>query len=262
MIGVSAFVKKVEQIALRDLTYRTGGVGKDGTCDCIGLIMGAMYELGHKAYDLHSTNYFSRYQTLELKKAREKDLFIGQILYRARTNQDELNGRYMPGGRYYTGDLLDYYHVAVVTSIKPLQIIECTEYKNGSGIVYNSTFKNWDYGGKLRGVLYDETDAGGIYEEKEAMTLYRATVITQKDPLVLRATPNGREIGRIPKGETVDVIAEGEWARVRYGDMLGYVSGKYLERIEEQAQAKKTTTLIKDDGTVFELVGVWKVAED
>ena len=260
MIGVSAFVKKVEQIALRDLTYRTGGVGKDGTCDCIGLIMGAMYELGHKAYDLHSANYFSRYQTLELKKAREKDLFIGQILYRARTNQDELNGRYMPGGRYYTGDLLDYYHVAVVTSINPLQIIECTEYKNGSGIVRNSTFKGWDYGGKLRGVLYDETDAGGIYEEKEeeAMTLYQATVITQKDPLVLRATPNGREIGRIPKGETVDVIAEGEWARVRWGDAPGYVASRYLGRIEKDyAELTVRVILTDSEGNTWEPVGAY-----
>ena len=86
MISVSAFVRRVEQIAARDLTYRTGGVGKDGTCDCIGLIMGAMYELGHKRYDLHSTNYFARYQVLEMKKIKE--LFVGQLLFRARTNQE------------------------------------------------------------------------------------------------------------------------------------------------------------------------------
>ncbi len=262
MIGVSGFVSRVRQIAARNPTYRTGGVGKDGTCDCIGLIMGAMYELGHKTYDMHSTNYFARYQTMELKKAREKELFLGQLLFRARTNQDKLNGRYMPGGRYYTGDLLDYYHVAVVTSVKPLQIIECTEYKNGSGIVYSSTFKSWDYGGKLRGVLYDETDTGGAYENKEekVVALYQAKVITQENPLTLRATADGRKIGEIPIGETVDVIAEGEWARVRFGDMLGYVSSRYLERVEKDYAELTVRTILTDSaGNTWEPVGAFSV---
>lgn len=261
MIGVSGFVARVEKIAARKLTYRTGGVGKDGTCDCIGLIMGAMYESGQKPYDLHSTNYFARYQTLELKKASEKDLFFGQILYRARTNQDKLNGRYMPGGRYYTGDFLDYYHVAVVTSVKPLRIIECTEYGDVTGIVVNTTFRNWDYAGKLRGVLYDSTDMGGLYkqEEETIVALYQARVITQEDPLTLRATANGRKIGKIPKGEMVDVIAEGEWARVRYGDSLGYVSNKYLEMIEEAEPEAPKITIIDSEGNRFEPKGDWRV---
>ena len=269
MIGVSGFVGRIERIAARNLTYRTGGVGKDGTCDCIGLIMGAMYELGHRQYDLHSTNYFARYQMLELKNANKKDLYIGQILYRARTNQDKLHARYLPGGRYYTGDLLDYYHVGVVTSVKPLRIIECTEYGNVTGIVVNETFKNWHYGGKLRDVLYDETDAGGIYEEKEeeVVVLYRAKIATQTDPLTLRATAGGRRIGEIPRGETVEVLAGGEWSRVRWGELLGYVASEYLDVIEEEMEVAAIeeaprTSLIRDDGTVITLDGVWRVAED
>lgn len=268
MIGVSAFARRVEQIAARELTYHTGGVGKDGTCDCIGLIMGAMYELGHKRYDLHSTNYFARYQTMELKKAVERELFVGAILYRARTNQDNLNGRYMPGGRYYTGDLLDYYHVAVVTNVKPLRIIECTEYGDVTGIVINERFGRWDYSGKLRGVLYEETDAGGIYtgEEETGMhVLYKAMVITQEDPLTLRATAGGRKIGEIPKGETVEVLAGGEWARVRYGSMLGYASAQYLERIEDEPEQENIitvsadVTIIDSAGNKFKPVGDWSV---
>lgn len=274
MIGVSGFAKRIETIAARNLTYRTGGMGKDGTCDCIGLIMGAMYELGHKAYDMHSTNYFARYQTLELKKVDKKGLFIGQLLYRARTNQDRLNDRYLPGGRYYTGDLLDYYHVAVVTSVKPMRIIECTEYGDVTGIVIHDVFKNWDYGGRLRGVLYDEEDTGGVYEEteEEAVVLYRARIATQTDPLTLRATASGRKIGEIPKGETVEVLAGGEWSRVRWGEALGYVSSEYLEVIEEEAQAQAentwigietfTTLVSEDDGSMIVLGGKWRVAED
>lgn len=261
MIGVSGFVARVEKIAARDLKYRIGGVGKDGTCDCIGLIMGAMYEGGQKPYDLHSTNYFARFQTLEMKNANEKELCFGQLLYRARTNQDRLNGRYQPGGKYYNGDLLDYYHVGVVTSVKPLRIIECTEYGDVTGIVVNTRFKNWHYSGKLRGVLYDNTDMGGIYvkEEEEIVPMYKARVITQEDPLTLRATPDGRKIGSIPKGAMVDVMTEGEWPRVRYGEALGYVSGKYLEKIETQEPEKQKVTIIDSKGNRFEPVGDFRV---
>lgn len=265
MISVSAFIDRVEKIAARNPAYRTGGVGRDGTCDCIGLIMGAMYELGHKQYDLHSTNYFSRYQTLEMKKVNEKELFKGQLLYRARTNQDKLHARYLPGGRYYTGDLLDYYHVGVVTGVKPLRIIECTEYGDVSGIVIHDTLGRWHWGGRLRGVDYDE-NMGGIYEpgkEEEFTVLYKARVITQEDPLTLRATAGGRKVGEIPRGETVEVLAEGEWTLVRYGEKRGYASAKYLERIEEaEAEYAELTvrTIIEDGmGRTFEPIGGFSV---
>ena len=267
MIGVSGFIGRVRTIASRSLTYRTGGVGKDGTCDCIGLIMGAMYELGHKAYDMHSTNYFARYQTMEMVTLKSStEIYPGMILYKARDDQDRLNGRYLPGGRYYTGDVLDYYHVGVVVRAKPLEIIECTEYGSVTGIVRSSTIKGWHYGGKLRDVLYDgyeeENEPKESGAEETMSVLYKARVATNEGTLNLRSTPGGKKIGELPKGAEVDVYSEGEWARVGYGEMLGYASGKYMEKIEPPAEEKKTTMLISDDGAVLELVGAWRVAED
>ena len=262
MIGVFGFIDRVKKIAERDLKYRTGGTGKDGTCDCIGLIMGAMYELGAKKYDLHSTNYFARYQTMEMVTLRSgTEIYAGMILYKARDDQDKLNGRYLPGGRYYTGDVLDYYHVGVVTSAKPLEIIECTEYGDVTGIVKSDNIKGWNYGGKLRGVLYEGYDGEEDEEEGETMSvLYMARVITQEDPLTLRATANGRKIGEIPKGEEVEVLAEGEWAWVRYGEMLGYVSSKYLERIEKDyAELTVRTILTDSEGNTWEPAGAFSV---
>lgn len=272
MIGVSAFVNRVEEIAARKPTYRTGGVGKDGTCDCIGLVMGAMYELGHKAYDLHSTNYFSRYQTMEMKKVNKKELFIGQLLYRSRRNQGKLHARYLPGGRYYTGDLLDYYHVAVVTSVKPLRIIECTEYGNVTGVVISETLGRWNWGGKLRGVEYGRYEEGAG-KEVEAMigteitgdALYRATVATKEGALNVRKQPEkGMILGRVPRGKEVDVLSEtGEgWKKIRYGELVGYVSEQYLMRNEEGIALPPTTTLISGEGMVVVLHGSWRVAQD
>lgn len=251
MIGVSEFVDRVETIAERRLTYRIGGVGKDGTCDCIGLIMGAMIELGHAKYDLHSTNYFARFQTMELKRASERELFIGQILYRARESIQALNERYKSGGRYYTGDMLDYYHVGVVTGIKPLRIIECTQYDGVNGIRVSTALRNWQYAGRLRGVSYEKETAKG-----ELQMLYRARVITQEDPLSLRDAPGGRKTGELPKGSVVDVFAEGEWMLVEYGGERGYASAKYLERIAAEEGTVTVRTILTDEaGNMWEPVG-------
>jgi uncharacterized protein YgiM (DUF1202 family) len=286
MIGVSAFIAKIREIAARNLTYRTGGIGKDGTCDCIGLIMGAMYELGNKRYDMHSTNYFARYQMMELRKVTEKDLHPGMILFRSRESTGKLNERYKPGGRYYTGDMLDYYHVAVVTGVKPLEIVECTEHGNVSGIVVSRSFKNWQDGGKLRGVLYED-----YVEHEEEKTMYKAIVNTEKDPLRVREWPEtGTILGSVPKGKTVDVLAEAGdgWPKIRYNELMGYVSEMYLEPVTVQAVnssnnstgsekeetvlirddavtirvEKVETVLIREDGVTIRIEGVWRIAED
>ena len=280
--AVSAFVSRVKTIAARPIKYRTGGVGKDGTCDCIGLIMGAMYELGRKKYDLHSTNYFARYQVEELKPAKEKELFVGQLLFRSRTSTDKLNERYKRGGSHYTGDLLDYYHVAVVTRTKPLEIIECTEYGNVTGIVVNKVFKNWQHGAKLKEVLYD-----GYDEEDDPVlealiprnALYEAVVITQKDPLTIREWPeSGPRVGKAPKGATVEVLSEAGdgWPMVRYNGVTGYALETYIKRIDGDGSddeteldviiadvvdddAKERITIIDAEGNVFRPVGDFKV---
>ena len=279
MIGVSAFVAKVREIADRNPTYRTGGVGKDGTCDCIGLVMGAMYELGHKKYDLHSSNYFARYQMTTLKKVNEKDLTAGQILYRSRTDNGKLNARYKPGGRYYTGDKLDYYHAGVVTRTNPLEITESTEYGYVSGIVISSDAKKWQYAGELKDVLYEG------YDERtgeEYAVSYKAIVTTDKDPLRVREwAQTGTILGKVPKGRTVDVLAEAGdgWPKIRYGELIGYVSEQYLTPLgmqpeeepeeapqddvqilpEDVANVTIRTIIIDSEGNTFEPVGEFTV---
>ena len=266
MIGVSRFVELVERIAARRPTYRTGGVGKDGTCDCIGLIMGAMYEAGHKKYDMHSTNYFARYQSVEMKKADAKKLLIGQLLYRARTNQDKLNARYLPGGRYYTGDLLDYYHVGVVTSVKPLRIIECTEYDGVDGIMFRNELRNWQYTAKFKDVRYESDE-----EEGRVMEMYTAIVDTESGALNIREWPkDGPVTGKAPKGARVEVLDENEagWPRIRYAGMIGYVSGAYLSASgdngeigtpEQMENPGVRLTIIDSEGNRFYPEGDWRV---
>ena len=43
---LEAFIAQVEAIAQASPVYRPGGDGSDGTCDCIGLVIGAIRRAG------------------------------------------------------------------------------------------------------------------------------------------------------------------------------------------------------------------------
>lgn len=214
------FVERVRQIADSNPTYRTGGSGKDGTCDCIGLIMGA---LGGK-YDLHSSNYFARYQMRMLDSlVDESQLHIGSIVYKSRRDTANLNERYQAGGRYDNGDLLDYYHVGVVTAIEPVEITHCTSSGNIDGIAYDTSIKPWSHFGDLLDVTLDEgNEVGGM--------LYTVTSVNGK-PVNLRMRPDksSLKIGEIPVGEDVTVTEEADgWCKIRWNGLSGYMMREFL----------------------------------
>ena len=97
--------------------------------------------------------------------------------------------------------------------------------------------------------------------------LYHAVVGTARDPLNVRDSPDavGRKIGDLPRGATVDVLAqpcEG-WLYVRWNGVTGYASAAYLVRQEEEDGAQEEyTTLRRSDGIVIRMAGRWSVAED
>lgn len=214
------FVERVRQIADSNPTYRTGGSGKDGTCDCIGLIIGAL----GKKYDMHSSNYFARVQMRMLDNLLdESQLHIGSIVYKSRRDTSQLHERYQAGGRYYNGDLLDYYHVGVVTAIEPVEITHCTSSGNIDGIAYDTSIKPWTHFGDLLDVTWDEEN------EVDGM-LYTVTSANGK-PVNLRMRPDksSLKIGEIPVGEDVTVTEEADgWCKVRWKGLSGYMMRDFL----------------------------------
>ncbi|MGM9623182.1 MAG: hypothetical protein ACI3X2_07685 [Butyricicoccus porcorum] len=50
------YVQKVRDIAHEAPSYRSGGDGSDGTCDCVGLRIGALRRGGVNYKILHGTN--------------------------------------------------------------------------------------------------------------------------------------------------------------------------------------------------------------
>ena len=67
-------------------------------------------------------------------------------------------------------------------------------------------------------------------EQPEKMPeILTGTVVTEKDPLRLRETPDGKPLTSIPKGAEVTVLEQGaEWHRVSYNGYTGYSAAKYI----------------------------------
>lgn len=235
------FADGVADIAEKDPTYRTGGIGRDGTCDCIGLVMGAMYALGHSEYPMHSSNYFARCEVDNLQRvdAMEDELKPGMLLFKARSDGNpryDLNASYRQGGRYFTGDLLDYYHVGVVTGVNPLEITHCTSTSHTDGIALDRTLDSWTHAGMVRGVDY----RGSAEEAMET-----AIVTAQSGSTVnLRKYPDkaSAKLAKVPVGEAVYVYEEADgWSKVKWNGVAGYMMSRYLEEagisLEERVSA-------------------------
>lgn len=231
------FVERVKAIADTDPTYRKGGDGSDGTCDCIGLVMGAL----GREYPMHSTNYFSRYELEELREITDgSDLYLGDLVFKARHESNpryDLNARYKAGGRYHTGDLLDYYHVGVVTGIWPLEITHCTSTQNVNGIARDTTIDGWTHAGVVAGLDYDEET-----EDEASMTMQ--VYAENGKPVNLRQRPdvNSPKVGEVAVGMEVEVVEQAAgWATIRYDGKRCYMMDKFLVPVSDTPVDEQST---------------------
>ena len=148
---LNEFLAAVQAIADSKPSYRLGGSGDDGTCDCIGLIIGAVERNGVKCSGIHGTNWWGRNYTTGLTRVTSADaLALGDIVYKAHSPGD--SGYALPDRYSDHFDDKDYYHVGVVTQVNPLRITHCTTPK---GIRTATRMGSWRWRGRLS--LLDET---------------------------------------------------------------------------------------------------------
>ena len=232
-VPLSTFLDNVNAIYDSNPTYRQPGDGSDGTCDCIGLIIGAIRRSGGTWSGIHGTNYAVRQQIeekLEIKSVN--DLFVGEAVFKYTDDTKNLPANYKPGGKYYDGDLRDYYHVGVVMSVKPLQIKHMTS----PHAMTDTKLGKWKVGGRLKKVDYlSIIDNGGASIMKG---LYQAKVVTKSGSLNMRATTstNSKIIAKIPQNTIITIYddsASTGMYQTQYNGLVGYVSNKFLEKIDD-----------------------------
>ena len=218
---LEAFIAQVEAIAQASPVYRLGGDGSDGTCDCIGLVIGAIRRAGGAWTGTHGSNYAARYEMRELLPVMDAgELNLGEVVYKVRMPG---NAGYALPERYKNDpDQRDYYHVGVVTAVSPLEITHCTS----PGIVRDTKLSKWTYRGRLKKVDYDGT------EGMDTMVQTATVVADSGDDVKMRSTPSKTDglYYKVPVGATVQVASvDEEWAKVRYQDRTGYMMVEYLE---------------------------------
>lgn len=231
-IPINRFVESVEEIAGEHPRYRLGGYGRDGTCDCIGLTIGAIRRAGGQWPGTHGSNYAARNEIDNLRNITVADMVVGMQVLKARP--PGAAGYSLPSKYTSSGDRLDYYHAGVVTSVNPLIITHSTGTGTSNSIVRDSKQGKWLYGGMLKRVDYLTQEPAT--ENKTQDVTCTATVSTGNGlPLKLRAQPTKscRLYWRIPDGATVVVIERDTgsdgWAKCSYNGKTGYCLDQFLK---------------------------------
>lgn len=224
MITARELMAQVLAIEAEAPVYRTGGTGDNGTCDCIGAVMGGMYRLGRAPYPLHSSNYFARYQTDGLRAVgAEAELTPGEVVYKAKDDPSDLHARYLPGGTHCTGDTRDYYHAGMVVSVSPLIIVHCTSAGDINGFARDDRLGQWRWAGRVKGVAYEE-------EERVMETAIVTVTSGSTVNLRLRPSMQSRRIDKVPAGTQVSIMEKtDDWAHVITPDgQRGYMMTQFL----------------------------------
>ena len=232
------------------------GAAQEGKVDCSGAFVWAYRHLGGPDI-AHGSNSILRQSMAPLQPMSAARPGWAAVKIRAWTDAQKNN-------RWYGQEPGDGYHIGLVSRDGRILNAKGT----AAGFVASGPDEGWDGCAPLTDVTYDEG------EEEDATMLYMATVTTEKDPLRVRQSPGtGRIIGHVPRGKTVEVLADkGDgWPRIRYNELVGYASGDYLTRVEEEEPADApedewelvdATTLVNEDGMSLTLVGRWSVAQD
>ncbi len=238
-ISDGAFLAQVGAIAAEGPRYRLGGYGRDGTCDCIGLTIGAIRRAGGAWTGTHGSNYAARYEIDDLRRVTAAELRPGWQVLKAK--EPGASGYALPARYSGHADQRDYYHAGVVTGVAPLRITHSTGTGKPSSIKVDTQQGAWGWGGPLKRVRYGaeiadsaplaDASAGGA----SGAAGDQATVRTQNGgPLKLRAKPSKscRLYWSIPCGATVDVLetdtGSAGWWKARYGKRTGYCWSVHL----------------------------------
>ncbi len=231
MIRTADLLAKVDEIQAEQPAYRLGGKATDGTCDCIGLVIGALARCGVQWPGIHGSNWAARNAMAYLQPITSPmTLAAGDVVYKAK--EPGASGYALPSRYAGSTDKRDYYHVGVVRSVEPLQIVHCT---SPGGMTTDSKLGKWAFHGRLSAVVSSETADDSKTTAASTTTALTMAVVTSSNgrPVKLRAKPS-RQCALywlVPHGAEVTVLSEGEtWWQVRYDGRTGYMMSSFLSR--------------------------------
>jgi len=261
IISVKTFLSYVEAIAAEEPSYRIGGYGSDGTCDCIGLIIGAIRRAGGSWTGTHGSNYAARYEIDDLQEIKNSgDLQIGDAVLKAHNpGEDGYDAETISRKYANHPDQRDYYHIGVVMSVAPLRIRHMTTPKPKM----DTSLGKWKYHGQLK-KIGNSIESGET--EMEEITLRGGN---ENTTINLRAGPDTSRviIADIPQGSKAQLLSvvNERWCKIKFGTKSGYVMSKFVHRQnhgdQDPVPAEPVTGNVQVPRTdlekVYDTIGDW-----
>lgn len=232
---LQTFLSNLQAIVALRPSYRPGGTGEDGTCDCIGLIIGALERSGVSWSGIHGSNWWARHYVSGPERiASAASLQAGDLVFKAREPGE--SGYALPERYRSDADQRDYYHVGVVTAVSPLEITHCTSSGSADGVAVDTRLGQWAYRGQL--TLIADAQASG-----DSL----ATVVADSGRTVnLRRAPSRAAalVLRVPLGAQVRINSvSGDWAQVVYDGQTGYMMTEFLSMPAADSLARRVARL-------------------
>jgi len=248
---IKKFLEMVQKIKSLNPAYKQPGDGSNGVCDCIGLIIGAIRRMGLKWTGIHGSNYAARRESIDLRYIQNvSDLQLGDAVFKGVgpdgvgpkpcnggqfTHKYDLPSRYKSGNSYYNGDLKDYYHVGVVTSVNPLRITHMTSphMKVDTSLSQNSK-SPWNYHAKVKPIVNAASSAPAPSPGPVPSAGTKAVVVSSNGkPVKMRQYPSTscNTWDYLPVGTEVTLVEPGEkWAKINGGRRKGwYMMAEFLD---------------------------------
>lgn len=207
---------------------KDSGVAKYGSrwighhvADCSGAFVAAYRQHGLSIYQ-GSNRIARRYIDALHPISEAKPGMAAFKAYRPGDKYYSLPADYKPGGAYYNGDLLDYYHIGLVDA-NPSIILNSANIQNG---FRESAKDGWEFCGYLKDVDYTGGKEPSMMQPKQMIV----TAETGKT-VNLRSGPGTEypKIDAVPIGTIVTETMESNgWAYIQYGGKQGYMMEKFL----------------------------------
>lgn len=246
MIQVSALVDVFRTII--GWPYASPGTNNAQGIDCSGAFVYAYQKFGQRIF--HGSNRIIREYCHDVRTVTSpSQLKVGMAIFKSRTDLSRMKAEYKPGGQYYNPALPnDYYHIGLVASVNPLQIINATTPKAR----IDNVLSKWCCAGYLNAVNYGASEGGGTGggtggetggESGGSGDAFTALVTAPTGQTVnLRSAPSksATVLMRVPITQTVAVLEEtnADWWRVRYekpvpsNQVTGYMMSEFLKPVE------------------------------
>lgn len=233
MITPEMYVEGVNSIYVEQQTYRTGGDGSDGTCDCIGMCRGGSEREGvTDIKNFRGTNQAARKTIEDLRPiVGTSDLKLGAVVLKTRDKDDKsmpLPDRYRKGGADYDerwGET-NFTHIGTVTGVYPLEITHMTS----PTAKKDKSLGSWRYSGWLPWVMKEPAEDPAEDDEPE----HEWARVTAKSgsTVKMRAKPSTscRLYWDVPVGSSVMILERGEiWTHIVWAGQSGYMMTQFLQ---------------------------------